>query len=59
MVVESFEYRVFRIAIEYLDYALGLLLNTPSWSLYDVLSDDCDTASIQKAEVLQVARTVV
>lgn len=54
---ELFEYRVFRTAIEYLDYVLGSLPNTPSWSLYDILSGDCDAALIRTAEVSQAACT--
>ena len=54
-----FEYRVFRIAIEYLDYVLGVLPNPPSWSLHGVLSGDCDAALIQTAEISQAACTAV
>ena len=43
---ELFEYRVFRTAIKYLDYVLGALPNTPLWSLYSILSGDCDAALI-------------
>ena len=59
MGAELFEYRVFRTAIKYLDYVLGSLLNTPPWSLYDILSGDCDAALIQTAEVSQAACTAV
>ena len=59
MGAELFEYRVFQTAIEYLDHVLGSLPNTPSWSLYDILSGECDAALIQKAEVSQVACTAV
>lgn len=56
---ELFEYRVFRIAIEYLDYVLGVLPNPPSWSLHSVLSGDCDAALIQTAQISQAACTAV
>ena len=56
---ELFEYRVFRTAIKYLDYVLGVLPNTPSWSLYSILSGDCDPALIQTAEVSQAVCTAV
>ena len=59
MGAELFEYRVFRTAIKYLDYVLGALPNTPSWSLYSILSGDCDAALIQTAEVSQAACTAV
>ena len=59
MGAELFEYRVFRTAIKYLDYVLGALLNTPSWSLYSILSGDCDVPLIQTAEVAQAACTAV
>lgn len=59
MGAELFEYRVFRTAIKYLDYVLGSLPNTPSWSLYDILFGDCDAALIQTAEVSQAACTAV
>ena len=59
MGAELFEYRVFRTAINYLDYVLGSIPNTPSWSLYDVLSGHCDAALIQTAEVSQAACTAV
>jgi acyl transferase domain-containing protein len=59
MGAELLEYRVFRTAIKYLDYVLGSLPNTPSWSLYDILSGDCDAALIQTAEVSQAACTAV
>ncbi|KAL9004067.1 MAG: hypothetical protein Q9188_003102 [Gyalolechia gomerana] len=59
MGAELFEYRVFRTAIEYLDHVLGALPNTPSWSLYTILSGDCDAALIQSAEVSQAACTAL
>lgn len=59
MGAELFEFRVFRIAIEYLDYVLGVLPNPPSWSLHSVLSGDCDAALIQTAEISQAACTAV
>lgn len=59
MGAELFEYRVFRTAIEYLDYVLGSLPNTPSWSLYEILSGHCDAALILTAEVSQAACTAV
>ena len=59
MGAELSEYRVFRTAIQYLDYVLGSLPNGPSWSLYDILSGNCDTALIQTAEVSQAVCTAV
>lgn len=59
MGAELFEYRVFRSAIEYLDYVLGALPNTPSWSLYSILSGDCEADLIHRAEVSQAACTAV
>ena len=55
MGAELFEYRVFRTAIEYLDHVLDTLPSNPSWSLYGILSGDCDAALIQSAEVSQAA----
>lgn len=59
MGAELFEYRVFRTAIKYIDYVLGALPNAPSWSLYSILSGDCDAVLIQTAEVSQAACTAV
>ena len=59
MGAELFEYRVFRTAIKYLDYILGSLSDTPSWSLYDILSGDCEAPLIQTAEVSQAACTAL
>lgn len=59
MGAELFEYGVFRTTIEYLDYVLGALPNTPSWSLYSILSGDCDAALIQTAELSQAVCTAV
>ncbi|KAB8291229.1 hypothetical protein EYC80_009916 [Monilinia laxa] len=59
MGAELFEYRVFRAAIKYLDDVLASIPQKPSWSLYDVLSGNCDEAVIQKAEVSQAACTAV
>lgn len=59
MGAELFEYRVFQTTIKYLDYVLGALPNTPSWSLYSILSGDCDAALTQTAEVSQAACTAV
>ena len=59
MGAELFEYRVYRTTIKYLDYILGSLFNSPSWSLYDILSGDCDAALILTAEVSQTACTAL
>ena len=59
MGAELSEYHVFRTAIQYLDYVLGSLPDTPSWLLYDILSGNCDAALIQTAEVSQAACTAV
>ena len=59
MGAELFEYRVFRTAIEYLDYVLSALLNAPPWSLYSILSGECDATLIQTAEVSQAVCTAV
>ena len=59
MGAELLEYRVFRTTIRYLDHVLGVLPNTPSWSLYSILSGDCDKGLIQEAEVSQAACTAV
>ncbi|KAI8931404.1 hypothetical protein NX059_011734 [Plenodomus lindquistii] len=59
MGAELFKYRVFRMAIEYLDVILKLLPSPPSWSLEDILSGDGDTALIQTAEVSQAVCTAV
>lgn len=59
MGAELFEYRVFQTAIEYLDQVLDKLSNPPSWSLYSILSGDCDEAVIQTAEVSQAACTAL
>ena len=59
MGTELFEYRVFRAVIQYLDHVLDSLPNTSLWSLYDILSGNCDTALIQTAEVSQTVCTAV
>ncbi|KAI9690328.1 MAG: Type I Iterative PKS [Bathelium mastoideum] len=59
MGAELFEYRVFRTAIQYLDYVLGALPNTPPWSLYSILVGDCNAALVQTAEVSQAVCTAV
>ena len=57
MGAELFEYRVFQTAIKYLDFVLSSLPHAPSWSLYDILSGDCDKTLIQTAEVSQAVCT--
>lgn len=60
MGLELFEYRVFRMAIENLDRVLGVLASPPSWSLFSILSGDCeDAALIQTAEISQAVCTAV
>ncbi|KAA8567237.1 hypothetical protein EYC84_010277 [Monilinia fructicola] len=59
MGAELFEYHVFRAAIKYLDEVLASIPQKPSWSLYDVLSGNCDETVIQKSEVSQAACTAV
>ncbi|KAL8672824.1 MAG: hypothetical protein Q9168_002735 [Polycauliona sp. 1 TL-2023] len=59
MGAELFEYRVFRTAIEYLDSVLGELSIPPAWSLYSILSGDCDETLIQSGEVSQAACTAL
>ncbi|KAI2615596.1 hypothetical protein GGR54DRAFT_257903 [Hypoxylon sp. NC1633] len=53
------DYRVFRTAIEYLDHVLGELPNPPTWSLYAILSGECDTDLVQTAEVSQATCTAL
>ncbi|KAL1883173.1 Type I Iterative PKS [Diaporthe australafricana] len=59
MGAELFEYRAFRIAIEYLDFVLSTLPARPSWTLVGILSGECDKEFIQTAEVSQTACTAV
>ncbi|KAK4194563.1 hypothetical protein QBC40DRAFT_319083 [Triangularia verruculosa] len=59
MGAELFQYRVFRNAILHLDHVLGTLSIAPSWSLFNILSGDCDPTLIQTAEVSQAACTAV
>lgn len=59
MGAQLFEYRVFSTAIQYLDYVLSSLPNGPDWSLEKILSGDCDTAFIQRAEISQAVCTAV
>ncbi|OTA87488.1 hypothetical protein M434DRAFT_35325 [Hypoxylon sp. CO27-5] len=59
MGAELLEYRVFRAAIEDLDYVLSRLPNPPSWSLQSIVKGSCNEALIQTAEVSQAACTAV
>ncbi|MCJ1431695.1 hypothetical protein MMC27_001050 [Xylographa pallens] len=59
MGAELFEYRVFRAAIEYLDYVLGALPTPPSWKIKDILSGNCDGDRIHMPEISQTACTAV
>ncbi|KAL9576345.1 MAG: hypothetical protein Q9212_007180 [Teloschistes hypoglaucus] len=59
MGAKLFEYRVFRTAIEYLDRVPGGLTAPPAWSLYSILSGDCDEAAVQSAEISQVVCTAL
>ncbi|KAK4663656.1 Type I Iterative PKS [Podospora pseudopauciseta] len=56
---DLFQYRIFQNTIQHLDHVLGTLSNAPAWSLYDILSGNCDPSLIQTAEVSQAACTAV
>ena len=59
MGAQLFEYRVFKTTIAYLDHVLRALSTSPSWTIVDVLSGDCDAECIQAPEVSQTACTAV
>ncbi|KAL9031280.1 MAG: hypothetical protein Q9196_000687 [Gyalolechia fulgens] len=59
MGTELFQYRVFRAAIDYLDYILGTLPTPPSWTLKDILCGDCNEDRVQTPEISQTACTAV
>ena len=59
MGAQLFEYRVFQTTIAYLDHVLGALPTSPSWTIVDILSGECDADRVQTAEVSQTACTAV
>ncbi|KAI1662756.1 hypothetical protein F4813DRAFT_9557 [Daldinia decipiens] len=60
MGLQLFEYRVFRTAIERLDYILKSLPIPPStWSITDVLKGNCDHGIIQTPAVSQTVCTAI
>ncbi|KAI0843956.1 hypothetical protein F5Y00DRAFT_256398 [Daldinia vernicosa] len=60
MGLQLFEYRVFCTAIEYLDYILKSLPRPPStWSIIEVLKDNCDPGIIQTPAVSQTVCTAI
>lgn len=59
MGAQLFEYRVFKVTIEYLDRILSSLPEAPLWSLRSILSGDCDVTLVQTASVSQVICTSV
>ncbi|KAI0438847.1 hypothetical protein F4803DRAFT_569116 [Xylaria telfairii] len=59
MGAQLFRYRVFRTAISYMDHVLSALPVTRSWTLFDVLSGDCDPEMIHAAQITQTACTAL
>ena len=59
MGAELFQYRVFRTAIDYLDYLLGTLPISSLWTIKDILSGGCDEDYIHTPEISQTACTAV
>lgn len=59
MGAQLFEYGVFQAAIGHLDEVLTELSNPPSWTLRSILSGECDSDLIQKAEISQAVCTAV
>ena len=59
MGAQLFEYRAFQTTIAYLDHVLGALPTSPSWTIVDILSGECDADCIQTPEVSQTACTAL
>ena len=59
MGTQLFEYHIFQTTIAYLNHVLGALTTSPSWTIADILSGECDADRVQAPEVSQTACTAV
>ncbi|KAF2806012.1 polyketide synthase [Mytilinidion resinicola] len=59
MGAQLFEYRVFRSAIEHLDYVLGTFSRAPSWTIADILCGNCSVDRIETPEISQTVCTAI